>query len=214
LADKTLRPNESFLRLLKDIGALSAGTYAVVLAPVGFKADNTPVLLPITDGGLLSVAADTELPAAAALADALANPTTPIAGAGELLFNGTTWDRKRNNLAGVLLASEARTTTQTTADQTNYNGRGIHVILDVTAITDTPSIVLKIEGKSASGIYYTLLEGAAVTGVSKNIYKVMPWAANVANVSAADLLPRTWRIVITHSDADSITYSLDYAIDC
>lgn len=36
---------------------------------------------------------DTELPAAAALADAAANPTTPILGAASLVFNGTTWDR-------------------------------------------------------------------------------------------------------------------------
>ena len=37
-------------------------------------------------------AIDTELPAAAALADGASNPTTPIVGAAELLFNGTTFD--------------------------------------------------------------------------------------------------------------------------
>jgi hypothetical protein len=156
---------------------------------------------------------DTELPAAAVLADGTANPTSPMVGANEQLFNGTTWDRKRGNLQGALLASAARTETQTGADQTNYNGRGIHVVLNVTAHSDTPSIVLKIEGKSASGIYYTLLEGAAVTGEGTHVYKVMPWATPVANEAAADLLPRTWRVVVTHADADSITYSVDYAID-
>jgi len=157
---------------------------------------------------------NTEFPDAVVLADNVANPTTPMAGANLLLYNGSTWDRKRNNLSGVLLASAARTETLTTADQTNHNGRGIHIVLNVTAITDTPSITLKIEGKSASGIYYTLLEGAAVTGTGTYVYKVMPWAAPVANQAAADLLPRTWRVVITHADADSITYSVDYAIDC
>lgn len=156
----------------------------------------------------------TEFPDAAALADGAANPATPIVGAAEQLFNGTTWDRKRNNLQGTLLASLARTATVSTADQVNYNGKGIHIILDVTALADTPSIVLKIEGKSASGIYYTLLEGAAVTGTGTNIYKVMPWATPAANVAAADLLPRTWRVTMTHADTDSITYSVDYAIDC
>jgi len=38
---------------------------------------------------------DTELPAAAALADATANPTVPLAGAPGLVYNGTTWDRAR-----------------------------------------------------------------------------------------------------------------------
>ena len=123
-------------------------------------------------------------------------------------------DAIADNTQGAILTSAARTATQTTADQTNYNGRGIHVILDVTSITDTPSIVLKIEGKSASGVYYTLLEGAAVVGIGTHVYKVMPWATPVANEAAADLLPRAWRVVVTHADADSITYSVDYAIDC
>lgn len=39
---------------------------------------------------------DTELPAAAALADATANPTTPLAGGCVITFNGTTWDRGRS----------------------------------------------------------------------------------------------------------------------
>lgn len=156
----------------------------------------------------------TELPDAAALADGASNPITPMTGAAEQQFNGITWDRRRNNLQGTLLDSLARTETVSTADQTNYNGRGIHIILDVTSITDTPSIVLKIEGKSASGMYYTLIEGAAVTGIGTHIYKVMPWATVVANEAVADQLPRTWRVTVTHADTDSITYSVDYAIDC
>lgn len=42
-----------------------------------------------------NVAADTELPAAAALTDAAANPTTPMIGADSMGFNGATWDRVR-----------------------------------------------------------------------------------------------------------------------
>jgi hypothetical protein len=42
-----------------------------------------------------SVAVDSELPAAAALADATANPTVPGVGSFSLGFNGTTWDRIR-----------------------------------------------------------------------------------------------------------------------
>ena len=53
--------------------------------------------LPVAQQGTWSVTADTELPAAAALADATANPTTPVIGGCLLLFNGTTWDRVRGD---------------------------------------------------------------------------------------------------------------------
>jgi hypothetical protein len=43
-----------------------------------------------TSGGIV----DTELPAAAALADAAANPTAPAVAAHNLVWNGTTWDRQ------------------------------------------------------------------------------------------------------------------------
>jgi hypothetical protein len=170
----------------------TSGVAAVSLTTTAGAALN--VNTPSADGLNLSAAMQTVLPA-------------------NVVFNGTTWDRVRNNLQGTLLASAARTETASSPDQTNYNGRGVHVILDVTASADTPSIVLKIEGKDAAGNYYTLLEGAAVTGDSTNVYKVMPWIAAVANVSAADLVPRTWRVTVTHADADSITYGVYYALD-
>lgn len=45
---------------------------------------------------------DTELPAAAALSDAAANPTTPTVGAAILGYNGATWDRLRSTTADGL----------------------------------------------------------------------------------------------------------------
>ncbi len=47
---------------------------------------------------------DTELPAAAALADGMTNPTTPLIGSTLLVFNSTTWDRVlEGNVAGSVL---------------------------------------------------------------------------------------------------------------
>ncbi len=43
-----------------------------------------------------TVTVDSELPAAAALADGAANPTAPTVGAGQEVFNGTSWDRARS----------------------------------------------------------------------------------------------------------------------
>lgn len=48
---------------------------------------------------------DTELPAAAALADATANPTTTSVGSETLVFNGATWDRARTSSADALAAT-------------------------------------------------------------------------------------------------------------
>lgn len=47
-----------------------------------------------------SITADTELPTAAALADATANPTVPAVGGFLMGYNGTTWDRVRTANSG------------------------------------------------------------------------------------------------------------------
>lgn len=117
------------------------------------------------------------------------------------------------NEAGTALASAARTTTTNSSDLPNAHKNGVHVILDVTAITGAPSVTLKIEGKDpASGKYYTVLEGAAVTAVSTVVYKVFPAATAAANSVANDIIPKIWRITITHANADSITYSVGYSL--
>ena len=127
-------------------------------------------------------------------------------------FNGTSWDRSRGNTDITALASAARTATLNSGDLTNYNGRGLHVVLDVTN-AGTGSITLTIQAKDAlSGQYYTLLAGAAVTTVSTNVYKVFPGATAVANAAANDILPRTYRILVTHNNANSITYSVGASI--
>lgn len=109
----------------------------------------------------------------------------------------------------TLLASAARTATVNTADQTNYGFRGLHVIIDATAASLTPSVVFTIQGKdSLSGKYYTILASAAVTGISTTILRVFPGATASANVTANDQLPTTWRVNCVHADTDSITYSV------
>ena len=109
----------------------------------------------------------------------------------------------------TLLASAARTTTQTVADQANSSGRGIRVVLDMTNVAAGPSVTLTIEAKdNASGKYSTLLAGAAVTTVSTNVYVVYPGLTPVANKVVSDVLPRTWRVTVTANNANSGTYSV------
>jgi hypothetical protein len=113
-------------------------------------------------------------------------------------YNGSNMDQMRNNQEVTLLASAARTTTQAGSDIVNYNGlSALIVVLDVTS-AGTGSITLTIEGKdSASGKYYTILAGAAVTTNSTNRYRVGPTLAAAANSVAQDYLPRIFRINVT-----------------
>lgn len=108
----------------------------------------------------------------------------------------------------TLLASAARTTTQTGSDQENdTQAKGIVLVLDVTS-AGTGSITLSIQGRTPNGVYYTLLTGAAVTTNSTNVYRVFPGATAAANAVANDCLPPVWRAVVTANNANSMTYSL------
>lgn len=81
--------------------------------------------------------------------------------------------------------------------------------INVTAVTDTPSVVFTVEGKDpVSGVYTTILASAAVTGTGMTVLCVYPGCAAVANAMADAPLPRTWRVTATHGDVDSITYSV------
>jgi hypothetical protein len=114
------------------------------------------------------------------------------------------------NVEGTALASAARTVTVSSADIINNHGKGIHIILDVTAVA-TSDVKVKVEGKDlASGKYYTILESASVTTVSTNVYKVYPGLTAAANLIASDILPKTIRLTATHANANSTTYSVGY----
>lgn len=141
-----------------------------------------------------------------------ANTTgTGLLASGPMLYDGTNYSQARANTNVSILASAARTTAQAVTF-TNHNGRGVHVVLDVTAITDTPSLTLTIEGQDAvSGKYYTILTGTAVSTVSTNVYKVYPGIAAAANAAASDIVPRNGRISVAVADADSATYSIGLA---
>ena len=127
--------------------------------------------------------------------------------------NQKVWTPHYKNVAGIALASAARTATVSSVDILNDLAKGVHIVLDVTAVADTPSVVLKIEAKDpASGGYYTLLTGAAVTTVSTNIYKVYPGLTASVNAIVSDVVPKTFRVTLTHADTDSITYSVGYSL--
>lgn len=119
---------------------------------------------------------------------------------------------RQASLSGVSLASGARTTTQTIADIDTNGARYLNVVLDMTTV-GTGSVTLTINGKdSASGKYYSILSGAAVTTNSTNRYRVGPNVTAAANSVAQDYLPDTIQLVVTANNANSATYSLGYSV--
>lgn len=132
-----------------------------------------------------AVPVDTELPAAAALADATANPTTPLAGSAGLVFNGTTWDRVKsgqsaatatltgyqNFLAGAIYNTTAPTLTngQTVPMQLDVNGNKkiVQSIANATGNITTQNLVPTGTATAASAVEATITsQGLALVQVT------------------------------------------------
>lgn len=109
----------------------------------------------------------------------------------------------------VVYSSAARTATPTVADTNTSKSAGIQFVIDVTAVTATPSVVPTISGVDpVSGSLYTLLVGAAITATGTTVLQVHPDLTETANLKASALLPQLTRLTLTHADADSITYTV------
>lgn len=111
----------------------------------------------------------------------------------------------------VVAASAARTATFTSDDFVVPYGKTLTVVIDVTTGAATPSVTPSIRGITEAGIVYTVLTGAAITSTSAAtvVLRVGDGVAEVANLGSSVPLPAKWRVVMTHGDADSLTYSID-----
>ena len=117
------------------------------------------------------------------------------------------------NIENTIFASAVYTATQNGIDQTNPGALGVVVVIDATLDAALASVVFKIQGKDpASGKYYDILESTAVASVTTRILRVHPAHTASANLIAKDMIPRTWRVIATHADADAITYSVGYSL--
>lgn len=110
----------------------------------------------------------------------------------------------------TVLASAPRTATNNSPEFANYGWRGLHLVIDVTAIVTAPSVVFTIQGYSAlAANYYTLLVSAAITAVGTTVLRVYPALTAAANLVANDNLPPLWRVNAVHGNANSISYSVN-----
>lgn len=103
---------------------------------------------------------------------------------------------QNSNTAAMLTLTAQGAGTVLGADQSNTQGRGVQVGVNITALTGTsPTVTVTIEGKdTASGAYYTLLASAAIAATGFTLLTVYPGAPSTANVSSPQVLPKTWRV--------------------
>jgi len=114
--------------------------------------------------------------------------------------------RKQNQ---VVFASTARTATEVSQVLSAEEACASVFLINVTAVTATPSVVFTIEGKDpASGTFYPILASGATTATGQSIMQIGKDLIAAANVTANSILPAEYRITATHGDSDSITYSV------
>lgn len=136
------------------------------------------------------------------------------------LSNGSTYDPAQNNRDVTLLTSAVRTATTASADQTNYNARGVIVRLKASANPGGgETLTLQLEWKdSAANDYEDLLADSAQAfggGAGDRTVLVYPGAGAAAggiDLVRAFPLGRTWRVRVLHSAAGSWTYSVFYSL--
>lgn len=110
-------------------------------------------------------------------------------------------------------ASAARTASPDTVELEVAGYRALHMVIDCTAATGSPSVVFTIAGiDRVSGKAYTLLASAAITGTGTTVLRVGPGLTAAGNLVANDVVPPVIRITPVHTGSDSITYSVGIAL--
>jgi len=138
-------------------------------------------------------------------------PTVPY------LYNGTTFDIQQANTQGTLLASAARTATTLSANQINYNGKGVIFTLNITAASGTGGLTIVLHGVDPiSGLNYDLnTAAAAITAQGEYAFVFYPGASGTSTYikqTNSIVLPRTWNIGVGAGDSSSYTYSVGYQL--
>lgn len=145
--------------------------------------------------------------------DGQGNKNAVWAGAMPFLYNGSNWDRVRNNIESNLLNSLARTTTATSPTQTNFNGRGVILTLDVTANPGgAETLSVNVGAIDAVG-KKKYVAAVSIPAATNGTYLIVlypginpPALTGVTPISS--VIPRRWDVTIAPSGSGSWTYGL------
>jgi hypothetical protein len=101
------------------------------------------------------------------------------------------------NLMALALTNVTATTNG--HDLENLGGRFAHVVINITAITGTaPTATFTVQGKDAiSGSYYTILASTALNTAATTVLRIGPGLTAAANLVANDVIPKTFRVIMT-----------------
>jgi hypothetical protein len=195
---------------------LPLGAYASASAPTAVTADGDVVRLWSDRNGRLQVGADTELPAAASLADGASNPTAPMVGANALLWNGSTWDRRQGKETGTLLALGNYTATQNLIGSavTSRTARGAIIYVYV----ETPGTsTLQLNLCAMDPVGFGAVVGAVNVTAAAALY-LASWCPGASGtglgvlLTVAHPLPRRWYLVLNKGDASTWRYAVHYEL--
>lgn len=163
-----------------------------------------------------TVAVDSELPAAAALSDALANPTAPLVGGAKLTLNATTgqWQRDYGDSGSVeLLADMVRSGTTSAPTQTTPGARGVYITIALTALD--PGLTLTPSIRASSDVPTNWVAHRAFSGITSTgnyVVLLYPGVAELDNGGSGTIsdarsavLPRDWLLRILASGAGNYT---------
>lgn len=111
------------------------------------------------------------------------------------------------NESCLLLPSEARTATVESEMQHNFRQRGVIVTVNITS-AGTGSITAAIQRFDPASGWMDVLASAALTTDGATTLTVYPGFTASPNSVANAVIPRKWRVKVTHNNANSITYSV------
>ena len=126
------------------------------------------------------------------------------------------------NRTAIIHPSQARTASPTPVPQNNGEGRGVLLVLDVTATpNDAQTLTVAIQvldeasGKAVTLTAFTALVASALGATPTTatyLFTLLPGAAETIAVAQHEVqaleLPLRWQARVTHSAAGSWTYSL------
>lgn len=120
-------------------------------------------------------------------------------------FNGTSWDRRRNNTTQALIAA-ATSTSQSNIALTTYNARSLAIAINITIAT-TATALVTINGVTASGYAYPLLVGTSLVTTGLTVYRIAPSLTPSTNAVANDIVPRN--VTVSVAVTGTIAYGVD-----
>src|SRR5215211_2410294 len=100
----------------------------------------------------------------------------------------------RQSVVADLVATAAGTTVNGNTMKNEF-WRGLHLVIDITALGASATLTVTIEGYDPlSGKYYTILASAALAAVATTVLKVYPGLTAAANLAANDVIPSHFRV--------------------